>query len=345
VVDSAAVGAELGVRYVVDGGLQVQDDTMRINIALVDARTRLQVWADRFERDRSSRFAAQDEIARGLARALHVNVMAAEERRRPASVSDPGVNDLLAKAWFSMLRISDTGANPQTEKTFEEVLRRDPDNGSALLGLGGYHVTVAAMFLAPDAPSHIAKAETFLDRALRQNPNASLVHYFLGNLYKLQGRPEEALGAYTRVLELNPSFAPAYAQVGHVLSRIGRIGEAMEHVRYAMRLSPKDPSLGLWSLFAGEIELELGHDQAALDWLTRAIRTDPRSPFAHASLAAAMALRGDDSGAEREALQVENIAPWLTRDRMIARLTGLSEHGGEPRRLIEGLRKAFPRSG
>lgn len=344
-IDVAAIGAELGVRYVVEGSLQLQDQQMRINIALVDAKTRLQVWADRIERETAERFAVQDAIARSLARELHVSVLTAEDRRRPPTAGgDATVNDLLAKGWAAMLRISALGTTSGADGYFEEVLRRDPENVSALIGLGGYHVTLVAMFFAADPAPHLARAEPLLRRAVEKAPSGVMGHYFLGVLHKVRRQPRESLEAFRRALERNPSFALAYAQVGHAMSRFGRLDEAMEHIRYAVRLSPKDPNLGLWSIFAGEIELERGNDAAALEWLTRSVEIDPRLSFSHVTLAALHALRGDDAAAARQVAEVARLAPWLTRDVMIERLTGASLPGHEPHRLIDGIRRAFVES-
>jgi tetratricopeptide (TPR) repeat protein len=197
------------------------------------------------------------------------------------------------------------------------------------------------MFLLADPQPRLERGEALLRRAIAVSPQISLAHFYLGMLEKNRARPRAALAAFTKVLELNPSYAPAYAQVGHVLSRIGQLNEAMEHVRYAIRLSPKDHAAGVWTLFGGQIELELGHDDLALEWLSRAAELTPRSPFAQASLAAAYALRGDHANASRHAAEVRRLAPTLTLERMRERLVGLSENGGEPRRLLEGLRLAF----
>lgn len=339
-VDVAALGTELGVRYVVEGSVQRQGDRVRINIGLTDASSRIQVWSERFERPVAERFAVQDEIARGLARHLHVGVLTNEDNRR-APGTDPQIDDLLARGWASMLRISVTGTNSGADRDFEAVLKRDPDNVSALTGLGAYHASVVAMFLVKETAPHLEKAETYLARAVKLQPNASLPHYFTGILHKTRGRPQEALKSFTRTVELNPSFAPAYAQIGHVLSRIGRLPEALDHVRYAIRLSPKDPNLGLWSTFGGQIELELGNDRAAIDWLTKAAALDPRSPFIRAALAAAHMLQGDKATAAKFVEETRALAPWLTLERMIERLAGLSEAGHEPKRLLQGLRLAF----
>ena len=138
-VDVAAIGNELGVRYVVEGSVQLQDGRLRINAALIDVATRLQVWADRFEREAADRFAVQDEIARSIARHLNVNVYAAEgQRRGPPRPGDPAIEELLAKGWNGIIRSFELGTTSGADSYFEEVLRRQPGNGSATLGLAGY---------------------------------------------------------------------------------------------------------------------------------------------------------------------------------------------------------------
>jgi TolB-like protein/DNA-binding SARP family transcriptional activator/Tfp pilus assembly protein PilF len=342
-VDVAAVGAELGVRFVVEGSVRLEGETLRIDVALTDAKTRLQVWTQRFERAKSESFAVQDDIARAIARHLHLEIMGEADRSVPPTAEKkPGeIQALLARGWGAMLQIAALGTASGADRYFEEVLKRDPENVSALIGLGGYHATVVAMFFVADTEPHLAKAEALLGRAIAKSPGSSMAHYFQGVLLKTRGRPNEALASFARTVELNPSFSLAYAQIGHVLSRIGRLPEALEHIRYAIRLSPRDPNLALWSLFGGQIELERGDDAAALEWLRRAAALDPKSPFIQASLAAALALQGDKAGAAEHAAKTRALAPWLTTEKMIARLVGLSDQGGQPKRLLKGLKLAF----
>ena len=73
-----------------------------------------------------------------------------------------------------------------------------------------------------------------------------------------------------RELAINPSHAVSYAALGHALIRLGRPAEGLEHVRYAMRLSPKDPALHYWLSFAGAAELELKHYDKAIALLNHA---------------------------------------------------------------------------
>ncbi len=340
-VDAGALGSELGVRYVVDGTVQLQAQVLRIEASLVDTGTRLEVWSQRFQRGYDDRFAAQDELTNAIARALHLGVINVEDRRRPPGQRDPGVDDLLAHGWAAMANLVSLGTTSGADGYFEGALQRDPDNVSALIGLGGYHASVVAMFLVPNPDEHLQRGEALLQKAIEESPSSVMAYYYLGLVHKAQGRSQEALKDFTKVVREDPSLPLGYAQVGHLVSRMGRADEAMEYIRYAVRLNPKDPNMGLIGLMAGEIELERGHDQAALDWFKQSLALAPISPFAHAAMGAALALSGDASAAATQADAVRQLAPWLTVDQMIARLTATSQPGHEPARLIDGLRREF----
>jgi tetratricopeptide (TPR) repeat protein len=268
-----------------------------------------------------------------------------DHRRAPSENAANGIDDLLAKGWAATTRISRADTTSGADRYFSEVLARDPDNVSALIGLGAFHVVGAAMFLETGQTFDLAMAEQLLTRALALQPRASMAYYYLGVLHKVRGRPDAALSAFRQTLEINPSYAPAYAQVGHVLSRTGHLNTALEHVRYAIRLSPRDHNIGLWSLFGGQIELEQGHTKAAIAWMLRAADAAPRSPYVHAALAAAYALVGDRESQSRHVAETRRLAPSLNVDQMVLRLIGQSTGGGEPQRLIDGLRKAFVSEG
>lgn len=60
------VGRELGVRYIVEGGVQKAEDRVRINIQLIEATTGGHVWAERFDSGVQDLFALQDEIVQRI---------------------------------------------------------------------------------------------------------------------------------------------------------------------------------------------------------------------------------------------------------------------------------------
>jgi len=340
-IDVAVIGAELGVRYIVEGNVQFVKSNLRIDVSLVDVTTRLQAWSERFERDPAEQFALQGEIVRGIAGALHLSE---EQRRQAAAPEASGVDELLAKGWHAIANNAILGPTGPS-RYFSEVLQRDAGNAQAMIGLGGYHVVLIDRFLVAENGDHLDRAEELLRQAVARNPLSFRGHYFLGVMHKLRGERPEALAAFAKAIQNNPNYPLAYAHTGDVLAGMGKFDEAMDQVLYAIRLSPKDPILGAFSLFAGKIELERGNDVVATDWLKRAVQLAPRSAFAHAVLAAALALQDDKAASAKYAVAAKGIAPWLTYDRMAKRVSDETEEGLPPRRLIEGLRKAFGDAG
>jgi adenylate cyclase len=61
-VDVKQVGRELGVRYILEGGLRKAGNRIRVTAQLVEAETGRHVWAEHYDRDLADIFALQDEI-------------------------------------------------------------------------------------------------------------------------------------------------------------------------------------------------------------------------------------------------------------------------------------------
>src|SRR5262249_30210313 len=59
-VDVTQVGRELGVRYVLEGGLRKSGNRLRVTAQLVEAETGRHAWAERYDRDLADIFALQD---------------------------------------------------------------------------------------------------------------------------------------------------------------------------------------------------------------------------------------------------------------------------------------------
>src|SRR5207245_1241403 len=73
------IAHELQVDAVVEGGVQVSGDRVRVDLRLVDAASGYQLWADRFEEPVEQRFALEDRVARGIVSALELPLTASEE--------------------------------------------------------------------------------------------------------------------------------------------------------------------------------------------------------------------------------------------------------------------------
>ena len=72
------VSEELGVRYVLEGGVQKSANHIRITAQLIDALKGHHLWAERYDRDLKDIFALQDEITMKIITALQVKLTPGE---------------------------------------------------------------------------------------------------------------------------------------------------------------------------------------------------------------------------------------------------------------------------
>ena len=90
-VDVKQVGRELGVRYVVEGGVRKAGHRVRITAQLIDASTGAHLWADHFDGDREDIFDLQDQVTASVVGAIAPKLEQAEierAKRKPTESLD-----------------------------------------------------------------------------------------------------------------------------------------------------------------------------------------------------------------------------------------------------------------
>jgi DNA-binding SARP family transcriptional activator/TolB-like protein/Tfp pilus assembly protein PilF len=341
-VDVARLGAELGVRYAIVGRVQQGDGELRASVQLVDTATRATLWSDTVRRESGDPARLADEMARGIVRMVDLNILYAEVRQlRRDPDRPPELRELLLRARVleirSYLRENVTAAR----RLYEEALQRAPHNATAMLGVARTNIVGAMNFFDLETAPDLVRAEALLTEVLRRSPNRAAAHFTLGMLQKHRRQLTASLQSFRRAFELSPTFVSAQGQVGAILTRLGQPEKGLEAVREAMRLStPNDPSMGFLYLYGAEAELELGHQQAALDWAMRADSFMPGSAIAPAWIASVYADMGDQRNAAKYVAALKAISP--------AGAQRLSERKPVPgpsvpprTRLLQGLQMAF----
>jgi adenylate cyclase len=132
-IDDKEIGKELGVRYVLDGSVQRDQNRVRVNAQLVDAESGAHLSADRFEEDAADLFKLQDQVVSRLARSLDRPLTRAEAEKAGRS-RNPGAIDLTMRGLDLLNRgllqppEKMRDSSRQTRALFDRALRIDPDN-------------------------------------------------------------------------------------------------------------------------------------------------------------------------------------------------------------------------
>jgi TolB-like protein len=341
-VDTKQIGRELGVRYLLLGSVQRSENRVRVTARLIDAETDSHLWAERFAGDTGDLFALQDEITSRIAVALNLALVRAEVARPTAN---PDARDYVLRGRAVLNKPPTHESYAEAIGLFERALELDPWSVQAQSWSALALANRVLGQMAASAEIDIARAEGLVGRALAELPSSPLAHFAKGQILRAQRRFEEAIPEFEMVVAADRNAPAAISILGSCKFFAGSTEEMIPAQEQAIRLSPRDPVIGIWYGRVGEVHLLQSRADEAIPWFEKARSANPGLPYAHAFLASVYALT-DKS--ERAAVELAEARRLASNDRFssLARLRAVGNWGVPKIRAlyettyIEGLRKA-----
>jgi adenylate cyclase len=336
------IGRELGVRYVLEGSVRRSGNLIRVNAQLIDAETDAHLWAERFDGDTSDLFALQDDVTSQIAVALNLELISAEAAR-PAH--NPDALDYILRGRAARAKPPSRDVYVEVISLLEHALVLDPQSADAKSHLASA-LSGRVLDVMTDKPTaDIERAKELSEQALAASPRSPLAHYARGNVLRAERRFAEAIPEYETVLALDRNRAFAYFALGQCKLYTGSLEETIPLFERAIRLSPRDPQLGILYQPIGLVHLLQSRTDEAIIWLENARNHTPAHSITRSFLAAAYALNRETGRAAVELAEARRLSPD-DRFSSLARLEA-SRYWGVPsiRALFEttylrGLRKA-----
>jgi adenylate cyclase len=272
------IGAELGVRYVLRGTVQLAGGQLRLTTSLVDAPEETAIWAEHYDMAPDGALDVQDRIVENILTALQVQLTEGEQARTlwRGTTDNPQAWELAVHALEHFRRFT-AEEHAEARRLWKQALALDPHYVMALVPLGWIHVSDARSGRTARPRRALEKAEALAHRALHSDPRSGPAHVLLAHLRIHQQRHDEGRMLLLRAAELNPGGADTAVIVGVGLTFCGEATEGLRWVRRAMRLSPFYPE---WYLAHLGAALYFNGDPAgALQALQRsqAVRNRDRS--------------------------------------------------------------------
>jgi adenylate cyclase len=321
-IDAKEIGRELGVRYVLEGSVQRDQNRVRVNAQLIDAESGAHIWADRFEADMADLFKLQDQVVAQLANALRYELGMAEAAKG-ARAQNPDAIDLAMRGWAEMSPHSMPSKDEveAARPLFEQALKIDPDNSEALAGKA--NTTLFEYIYAPKADTdYDAAILGLLDRAIALD-RGNIHAYRTKSQYLLSSaRPEDAVRELDAGLAIDPNAAALLAMRGNAEDYLRRFEQAKSDVQHAMLLSPRDPAMSQWFNLRADPELGLGRFDEALEDAKKAVDGGYHVFYAYLNLAAAAAFKGEMDGAKAAMAEARRLNPnlsvqWLVKHKPV----------------------------
>ncbi len=303
-VNAKQIGRELGVRYVLEGSVRRSGKQVRVNAQLIDAETDAHLWAERFERDIGDLFALQNDVTGRIAVALNFSLIGAEAAR---PTGNPDALDFIFRGRAAGFKPNSRDRYAEEISLFERALALDPHSVEAQSLLAIALTGRVLSGVTDTAAADITHAEGLAGQALAASARSALAHFAKGQVLRAQRRYEEAIPEFETVLASNRNEVRALHALGWCKFFAGSIDETIPLEEQAIRLSPRDPGIGIWYWQIGLVHLLQSRTDEAILWLEKARNANPALPFVRAALASAYGLKGDTERAAAELAETRRL--------------------------------------
>ncbi len=287
---SAEVRQRLRVNYYIEGSVRLVDDDIRVVIRLIDSENGRLLQSRPFESTSEDFFEIQDKITRLAVANLRVSLP--EDNRSSISSASSIVN---IDAYILYRRGIEELQKPMTEKSFEQALdwfsqslQLDPDYTA---GHAGNCRTYSSGFnVIHNNPLYMEEAEQACAAALALDPNLSIVHNALGDLYWKTGKYQQAEESYLRALAIDQNDTLALTGLAESYSSQQKTAEAEEMYRQAIASQP-----GNWLSFnsLGNFYFNNGRYREASEAFTEVVSLDVEHMQGWSNFGASLMLLGN----------------------------------------------------
>jgi adenylate cyclase len=299
-LEAGQIARQLNVTHVLEGSIRKSGDRVRINAQLIDAEAGDHVWADRYDRDLTDIFAIQDEISKAIVSSLRLKLLPKEKK----AIEQRGTSNVEAYNLYLMARqhwISGNDGDIRRDEVVVRISRQaieiDPNYAEAWALIA---LAQAEMRFRHDKPEDaLAAAERALDLDPTLPEALCVKARYLADE---DGKPEEADRQIQLALRLNPESWEVNKEAARLLSRSGKMREAIPYFEKAASLMESDfHSTGMLETCYGAIGDKEGlhrSSEMTLVRTQRALAHDPSNGSALGYGAVALAALGDGERAK-----------------------------------------------
>jgi serine/threonine protein kinase/tetratricopeptide (TPR) repeat protein len=285
---------EFGVNLGLELSLQRSGQMVRVNYALVDAKTHRQLKGDTITAPSTDGFAIEDKVADSVARALNFDLQPQEKQLLAThGTSEPAAYDYYLEGRGYIQEFQKPENIESAITVFHRALDKDPQFSLAYSGLGEaywhkYKLTHEKQW-ADDA-------QRSCETSVRLDSNSASAHACLGLVYEGTGKYEEAVKEYQVAIAREPANDDAIRGLASAYQRLRKINDAEATYHSAIGARPN-----YWENYnaLGIFYFAQGRYSQAVEMFTRVTDLAPDSFRGYSNLGAALLQLGRNDDAIR----------------------------------------------
>ena len=270
-MDTRTLADSLGIANLVEGRLETDGDSIRLNARLIDAQSRATLWSDSYRAELRQMFSIEDEIVSAVGSRLGKSV-GQPSPQLAVTAEYMQAHELFLQAQNPVLQRTVSGSRRRLE-LYEHAVAADSTYAPAYAGIAHAYlnsIVTDALRLPPlaliaradaaasratslDSTSSFAldalgktrlaqyrfgQADSLLRRALGRDPANTRIREHIIWLHIFTGRRAEALSNARLAAADDPLSATMASELARALMVNGDCKAALEHVKGLMRLKP-----------------------------------------------------------------------------------------------------------
>jgi len=330
------VAEDLGVQYVLKGGVQKSDDRVRITVQLIDAISGNYIWSERYDKELKDIFDMQDDITSNVIKGIVAELTEGEQARRWTQrvTNLKALEKHYQAQGFFCLHTKEN--YEKARPLFEEAIAIDPNFVWPYVYLGYLHNIQGLSGFSEDRAKSFQTAFDLAQKALAIDESHDGVHSLLAFCYFIKGQQDKALSEAERAVALNPNSSDAYMFLAGSLACLRRWEESVTYAEKCLRLSPFPGAAPFLTL--GRAYFMTGRYDESVATFKKALNVSPNFLDGYVFLAANYISMGREKEAGAAVKQVLKISPKFSIESYAKRLSVLNEADVE--RVKSALRKA-----
>ena len=234
--DVAALGQQLGVRYLLEGNVRRVGESLRVTAQLVEAAGGEILWTQKFDQPLAELAVLQETLVREVAANLGTNVFRLEMARALKKPVDLTAWECVTRAEAAYRQFNAASFALGRDEA-ERALAMAPDYGLAH-AIFAMTTNLIAWLEARDDAGEKRQMAAHIDRALTLEPDNAAVLTYVGHAFNHSGQPQAGLKFASRAIQLRPNHGLAHYACGSSCLLLGRAAEALSHFGNFLRIDP-----------------------------------------------------------------------------------------------------------
>ena len=331
--DTRTIGREVGVRYVLTGGVRKAGSSVRITAHLADARDDSEVWTGKYGGELADIFEMQENVSQAIVDALRVSLSPSEELQLGARfVADPRAYDCYLRARQDIFLASKEGIE-RAIRLLNDAIAIEGENPLLLAMIGWAYVLYLKFRWAEDEEWARKEVDRYLKKLQDVEPESPREHFVRGMIAFQRCEMRQAVDELARSFNGERNSPEVLNQLLNAYLIVGR--EKASLTPLIDHLFAIDPLTPLNITLCSAFDASEGRFQIALDGVSRAVEMDPSGLFVVWAHSYFLALDGQNDEAAEVAERLRQMAPdWPWTNQLCAVTAALLGDAPRARRFI-----------